>query len=171
MTRETRIDEIVLQHAAARGDQPTVLTDADEVTGLGLVALVAACRDALASAGVAGGDRVAVVAASRVTELAGLLAVMGGATAVPVPTDPPLEVARRHLVTSGATHVLDDGAPSTIAASTTCPRSERTRSSSAQTMPKASSRPPPPKSPIRLMGGVGGWSLRPMWASTPARAM
>ena len=116
MTRETRIDEIVLQHAAARGDQPTVLTDADEVTGLGLVALVAACRDALASAGVAGGDRVAVVAASRVTELAGLLAVMGGATAVPVPTDPPLEVARRHLVTSGATHVLDDGAPSTIAA-------------------------------------------------------
>src|ERR1700737_2134936 len=45
--------------------------------------------------------------------------------------------------------------PSTIAASTTWPRPDRSRSSSAARMPSASSMPPPPKSPSRLTGGTG----------------
>ena len=45
--------------------------------------------------------------------------------------------------------------PSTIAASTTWPSPDLWASSIAQTMPNASSMPPPPKSPTRLSGGTG----------------
>jgi hypothetical protein len=38
-------------------------------------------------------------------------------------------------------------------------------------MPKASSMPPPPKSPTRLSGGTGRSPARPMGSRTPARAM
>ena len=38
-------------------------------------------------------------------------------------------------------------------------------------MPKASSMPPPPKSPTRLSGGTGRWPARPIGSSAPARAM
>jgi hypothetical protein len=61
-------------------------------------------------------------------------------------------------------------APSTIAASTTWPRPDPDRSTSAARMPMASSIPPPPKSATRLSGGVGGCSARPMCASAPERA-
>jgi hypothetical protein len=72
---------------------------------------------------------------------------------------------------SPANMVASSDAPSTIAASTTWPRPERCASSSAQTMPKPSSMPPPPKSPIRLSGGTGGSPARPIALSTPESAM
>src|SRR4030081_2249288 len=46
-------------------------------------------------------------------------------------------------------------APSTIAASTTCPTPVRPRSNSAHAIPNASSIPPPAKSPSTLIGGGG----------------
>ncbi len=58
--------------------------------------------------------------------------------------------------------VINDAAPSTMAASTTWPWPERAASSSAATMPKASNMPPPPKSPTRFSGGTGAESARPM---------
>ena len=61
--------------------------------------------------------------------------------------------------------------PSIMAASTTWPRPERWASSIPQTMPNAISMPPPPKSPMRLIGGVGFSPARPRWASTPPSAM
>ena len=61
--------------------------------------------------------------------------------------------------------------PSTIAASTTCPSPERPRSANAHATPKASSIPPPPKSPTRLSGGTGFSPCRPIPSSAPARAM
>jgi hypothetical protein len=67
--------------------------------------------------------------------------------------------------------VVSSAAPSTIAASTTWPFPDRRASNSAQAMPKASSIPPPPKSPTRLSGGAGGPPARPIACSTPASAM
>ena len=58
--------------------------------------------------------------------------------------------------------VISAAAPSTMAASTTWPLPERARSTSAQAMPKASSMPPPPKSPTRLSGGSGASPRRPI---------
>ncbi len=51
--------------------------------------------------------------------------------------------------------VMSEAAPSTMAASTTWPRPERWASRRAAHIPKASSIPPPPKSPTRLSGGHG----------------
>jgi hypothetical protein len=64
-----------------------------------------------------------------------------------------------------------DATPSTMAASTTCPRPEVPRSTRAAQMPKAMSIPPPPKSPSRLMGNWGGPPARPRACSAPVRAM
>ena len=68
-------------------------------------------------------------------------------------------------------HRHQQRAPSTIAASTTWPWPERCASSSAQTMPNASSMPPPPKSPTRLSGGTGASPARPIACSAPVSAM
>ena len=64
--------------------------------------------------------------------------------------------------------VMSGAAPSTMAASTTWPSPERAASSRAATMPKASSMPPPPKSPTRFSGGTGrrvGPAHRPQGAA------
>ena len=66
---------------------------------------------------------------------------------------------------------MSDAAPSTMAASTTWPSPERAASSRAATMPKASSMPPPPKSPTRFSGGTGAESARPIDHSAPPMAM
>ena len=58
-----------------------------------------------------------------------------------------------------------------MAASTTWPRPERSRSTSAASTPTASSMPPPPKSPTRLSGGTGRWPARPIGCSAPEIAM
>ncbi|OPZ01185.1 MAG: hypothetical protein BWZ09_02774 [Alphaproteobacteria bacterium ADurb.BinA305] len=67
--------------------------------------------------------------------------------------------------------VISAEAPSTIAASTTCPLPEACASSIAHTTPKASSIPPPPKSPIRLSGTTGFWPFSPIACSAPVSAM
>src|ERR1700684_2833643 len=64
--------------------------------------------------------------------------------------------------------VIKMAAPSTMAASTTWPWPERAASSSADTMPKASSIPPPPQSPTRFSGGTGAESARPQGPPPPA---
>src|ERR1039457_5818377 len=56
---------------------------------------------------------------------------------------------------------MSSAAPSTIAASITCPRLEERASDSAHTMPNARSMPPPPKSPTRFSGGTGRSPARP----------
>ena len=61
-------------------------------------------------------------------------------------------------------------APSTMAASITCPFPDREASSIPHTIPKASSMPPPPKSPTRLSGGTGGSPILPIMDSVPERA-
>ena len=66
---------------------------------------------------------------------------------------------------------MRQAAPSTMAASTTCPSPERAASSSAATMPNASSMPPPPKSPTMFSGGTGAESARPIDHSAPPIAM
>ncbi len=58
-----------------------------------------------------------------------------------------------------------------MAASTTWPWPERAASSNAATMPKASSMPPPPKSPTRFSGGTGAESARPIDHRAPPMAM
>ena len=50
-------------------------------------------------------------------------------------------------------------------------RVDRASGGRGGTMPKASIIPPPPKSPTRLIGGVGFSPARPKWASAPASAM
>ncbi len=67
--------------------------------------------------------------------------------------------------------VASSEAPSTIAASTTWPRPLLRASITPQAMPKASSMPPPPKSPTRLSGATGASPARPMACSAPERAM
>ncbi len=67
--------------------------------------------------------------------------------------------------------VMSVAAPSTMAASTTCPWPERAASNNAATMPKASSMPPPPKSPTRFSGGTGASPPRPMDHNAPPMAM
>ena len=59
-------------------------------------------------------------------------------------------------------------APSTIAASTTCPWPDERASRIPHTTPNARNIPPPPKSPTRLIGGVGCSPSRPKCASAPA---
>ena len=61
--------------------------------------------------------------------------------------------------------------PSTMAASTTWPAPVVRALRMAASMPKASSMPPPPKSPTRLSGGTGAESARPMDHSAPPMAM
>ena len=67
--------------------------------------------------------------------------------------------------------VISTAEPSTMAASTTWPWPDDARSTSAHTTPKASSMPPPPKSPTRLSGGTGVSPARPIESSAPASAM
>ena len=62
-------------------------------------------------------------------------------------------------------------APSTMAASITWPWPVRAASNAAHAIPKASSMPPPAKSPSTLIGGVGFSPARPSGSSTPASAM
>ena len=61
--------------------------------------------------------------------------------------------------------------PSTMAASTTWPAPVVRALRMAASMPKASSMPPPPKSPTRLRGGSGRSPARPMAPSAPDSAM
>ena len=61
--------------------------------------------------------------------------------------------------------------PSSIEASTTCPRPEETRSCSAASTPKASIMPPPAKSARYIGGTTGPVSGRPIVSSTPETAM
>ncbi len=61
--------------------------------------------------------------------------------------------------------------PSTIAASTTWPLPERSRSHSAERMPTSRNIEPPPKSPTRFSGGTGRSLTRPMACSTPLSEM
>ena len=61
--------------------------------------------------------------------------------------------------------------PSVIAASTTWPLPDFCASSRPATTPRASSMPPPPKSPTRLSGGTGLPPLLPIEWSTPESAM
>jgi hypothetical protein len=79
-----------------------------------------------------------------------------------------LQNPRSAAAKNGAINIA---APSTIAASTTWPAPVAARETSAQTMPKARSSPPPPKSPTTFNGGVGGWPARPNACSAPASAM
>ena len=67
--------------------------------------------------------------------------------------------------------VMSEAAPSTMAASITWPTPERADSNSAATIPKASSMPPPPKSPTRLSGGTGASPSRPIGHRAPPMAM
>ena len=67
--------------------------------------------------------------------------------------------------------VVSRAEPSTIDASITWPCPERPVSSSAAQMPRASSMPPPPKSPTMFSGGTGPSPLRPTMSSAPDRAM
>ena len=83
-----------------------------------------------------------------------------------MPKGPQMPSARKpHII------VMRTAEPSTIAASMTCPSPLRAASTNAQATPKAMSIPPPPKSPTRLMGGVGFDPARPKWPSAPASAM
>ncbi len=61
--------------------------------------------------------------------------------------------------------------PSVMAQSMTSPRPVRWAFSRPATMPKASSMPPPPKSPTMLIGGVGFSPARPKACSAPETAM
>ena len=63
--------------------------------------------------------------------------------------------------------VVSTAVPSTMAASTTWPLPDVRASTTPHTMPKASSMPPPPKSPTRLSGGCGRSSGRPMAPRAP----
>ena len=66
---------------------------------------------------------------------------------------------------------MSSAEPSTIAASTTWPQPERSRSSSAASTPTASSMPPPAKSPSRFIGAYGRSPARPSGSNAPATAM
>jgi hypothetical protein len=67
--------------------------------------------------------------------------------------------------------VVSSATPSTIAASTTCPRPDSRAWITAARMPNASSSPPPPKSPSRLSGNSGRSPSRAIAPSAPAIAM
>jgi len=64
-----------------------------------------------------------------------------------------------------------DDAPSTIAASTTCPRPLLRASMTAASTPKANSMPPPAKSPKTFSGTTGPLVRVPIASSTPVSAM
>ena len=59
--------------------------------------------------------------------------------------------------------------PSTILASTTCPQPDFVLSNRAIIIPRAQSKPPPPKSAARLSGAVGFSFLRPRHDNKPKR--
>ena len=59
--------------------------------------------------------------------------------------------------------------PSTILASTTCPKPDFVLSNRAIIIPRAQSKPPPPKSAARLSGAVGFSFLRPRSDSKPKK--
>ena len=75
------------------------------------------------------------------------------------------------LVGTFSKKVISEAAPSTMAASTTCPWPEPRASRMAHTIPKARYIPPPPKSPTRLSGGTGASPARPIGSRAPASAM
>ncbi len=70
-------------------------------------------------------------------------------------------------------HIIVDSTlePSTIAASTTCPLPERSRSHSAERTPTSRNIEPPPKSPTRFSGGTGRSPARPIACSVPLSEM
>ena len=93
--------------------------------------------------------------------------VVGGATVEHVDARAPRSIGPGPLISKNM--VASRALPSTMAPSTTWPTPELRASSRAQTMPKASSRPPPPKSPTRLRGGTGAPPSGPIMPSTPGQ--
>ena len=72
---------------------------------------------------------------------------------------------------SDASIVINNADPSTMATSTTSPSPVRCAEYSAAITPRASSIPPPPKSPMRLSGGTGRSPARPIGSRAPAIEM